>query len=1009
MDAFTFHALGNASAVRDLFEGIVWITGAGDYSLVATLLVTIGFVLVLAAGSVRSDGKNVIPYFAAALLFWFVSIVPKATVVIEDNRSESVYTVDNVPLGIAFTASMASGLGSWLAEGYESAFVPVSSARFTRFGAVFPERVAEALKAAGPVTPEARTLLAAVTSACIAPEIMTDSTKATQLFESADLWATVSSDGWLNPARSVAMPDGTVAYCPAAVTEMNQVFETVELPALKRILGAKLAPDSADPSGVLAEVIPQAEGLLFGIARSLDASLRHAVVMTAVTEGVSKMALSSDATLSLAVGLAQAQGNLASEINYRTMAKIGADFLPKARNGFEIIVIGLFPVVVLIALVSGNFMGAILKSYLMILIALELWPCAASLVNFLMVERDAGVFTALLEAYGADSIAAAALIRETGASSQAVAGALMMAVPVVCYMIVCGGAVAIGQMTGTLISPAQSAAQSQGVGLAAGNITQGNASVGNVSANNVSANKSDGSIRATTSQTVVTQSAFGSVTRGEGGILTGMSRTSVNLGVSAQSAQSLDRLQSTSYASGFAGAATQSSRYSVSQSAGDMTSARRAFSTALNETVTDMTSHGARWTGTSAATTSVSASDLTEHSRANQVSEGFSVQSQGSYSAGRALGGGAEPAAAGGVAAAPFSSSAVASYGSVLAPSISPGGAASAPAAARIGLPSVGIKGQLQATDSQQLIDQATGKSAASSASEQRQAWQTVHEAASRIAATHSDAAVRSVAADFVKQLSATEVASEDRAASMTDSQSFSAGLAESLGGRAATTVDDSPELMREAASRFGSAEGALRALNNGVARSDLALSHFYGREDAVRQGEDFGAGALPAPTARSSDAEVAARSLLALSQVEHRSLLAGAGRTVRSEASAVQKESERTRSGQALTEVTVDRTAAEVTRQSQATAGDALYRRGLMMVAREAYRMDNADKNYALRNAFLAGVGYRNGDALQKSLDEKASVDPELHSAISAVGSKLSTQMNESDWKSLAAASKSR
>ena len=156
--------------------------------------------------------------------------------------------------------------------------------------------------------------------------------------------------------------------------------------------------------------------------------------MTAVTEALDRSAQEGNTTLALAVNLAKAQGNLASEINYRTMAKIGAEFLPKVRNSLEIVVIGLFPVTVLLALASGHALGAVLKSWLMVLAALELWPAAASLVNFLVVQRDAGVFTALINAYGADSLAAAALIRETGASAQAVAGALMMAVPVICYL-----------------------------------------------------------------------------------------------------------------------------------------------------------------------------------------------------------------------------------------------------------------------------------------------------------------------------------------------------------------------------------------------------------------------------------------------------------------------------------------------------------------------------------------------------------------------------------------------
>ena len=247
MDGFTFHALGNAREVRDLFEGIVRITGDGDYAVAAALLVTVGFILVLAAGAVRADGKNVIPYFASAVLFWCAAVVPTATVVIHDNRSESVYTVDNVPLSVALTASLATTFGTWLAESYETAFVPVTSARFTRFGAVFPERVAEALKAAGPVTPEARRLLDTVAAACVVPEVLGDAAKGEALLASGDVWGTVSADGWVNPARAAALPDGTVAYCPAAVAALTKVFTETELPALKRVLGAKLTPRRCSP------------------------------------------------------------------------------------------------------------------------------------------------------------------------------------------------------------------------------------------------------------------------------------------------------------------------------------------------------------------------------------------------------------------------------------------------------------------------------------------------------------------------------------------------------------------------------------------------------------------------------------------------------------------------------------------------------------------------------------------------------------------------------------------
>ncbi len=1013
MAEFTFHALGNAEQVRDLFEGIVWVTGQGDYVLVAALLVTCGFIVVLAAGSVRADGRSAIPYFASAVLFWFACAVPTASVVIEDNRSESVYVVDNVPLGVAFTASVASALGTWLAEGYESAFVPVASARFTRFGAVYPERVAEALKAAGPVTTEARNLLAAVASACFIPEVVTDRAKAAALLKSGDLWATVSADGWVNPARAAALPDGTVAYCPAAMKTLAETLEKVELPALKKILGAKLAPDVADPSGVLAQSVPEAESLLYGVSRALDASLRHAVVMTTVTSAAARAAGEGDPTLALAVGLSKAQGNLASEINYRTMAKLGAEFLPKVRNSLEIVVIGLFPVVVLLALVSGHALGRVVKSWLMVLAALELWPCAASLVNFLMVSRDAGVFGALIEAYGADSLEAAAVIRETGASAQAVAGALMLSVPMVCYMVVCGGAMAIGSMTSGLVAPAQSAAQSQGAALAAGNISQGNVSLGNVSANSVNANKSDASVRAVQSSSVATQSAWGVATRAEGGELTGLSRTGVNLGVSAAASEGFDRRQATDYASGFSGATTESARLTDALSAGDAASARRAFSRALNEAVAESVAHGGVWSQTASAGSAVSVTQGADWARMNQVSEGTTVQSQGSWSAGfrlPAMGSSSETAP--GEANAPESSSmlftgAAATPATLAAMSATAGKTAGRAPAAAPGLPSLGVRGAVQASDAQTLIDQATGRTAAAGSLESREAYQTVKDAAARIAATHSDAAVRQTAADFVQSLSKQRTAMTDAASSVTDSASVSSSVGEARAGRVATTVDESPDLMRAAVRRFGSAEGALRALNEGSGRAALAADHQLQREGEAASGEAFGPGAMTSPAGHSADAVENARRRLAADRTAFRAQAASAGAGARKAAQAARQSAEGAPEGAALTEAVFAKTADAVDARRASAADEAAFRRGLLMVAREAYRADNASTNYALVNAFLAGVGYQSAGSLQQSVRERASQDETLRSAIAAAGSKASSDLTASDWSALVKAAR--
>lgn len=453
-DAFVFYAYWNGNQIRDLFEGV----GVGHQRLglcaAGGLLVVTGMVACLLIGAVKGEGRSVISYFACAVLFWFVAIVPKATVVIEDVRSQTVYNVDNVPLSMAFFASASSRIGHWLTQAYETAFIPADVAKYSSFGAVYPQRVMEVLQRTGPVTVQGRETLQAVLKNCVLPEVVLDGRKADEAMASSDLWTLIKSDGWVNPARLAVMPDGSVLKCPAAVAELEQVLVNVEIPALKRWVHVKLDPQAVNPSTSIAASITQTESLLLGISRSAESSLKHSLLLTALPKVMSGHAVTVAGPAAMASTLARAQGNLAGEINYRTMAKMAEDALPKIRNALEFVVIAMFPVVALIALVSGSGMAGVVRSYVTLLLTVQLWPALSSVVNYLVIAHDLHPFTLLAQNFGGSSLQAATLIRETGASSQAIAGALLCAVPVISYALVRAGDMAVGQLVGGLTQPA---------------------------------------------------------------------------------------------------------------------------------------------------------------------------------------------------------------------------------------------------------------------------------------------------------------------------------------------------------------------------------------------------------------------------------------------------------------------------------------------------------------------------------------------------------------------------
>lgn len=1011
-DAFVFYAYWNGNQIRDLFEGLVSVTAGAGFVQLAAFLVVTGLVAALLIGAVRGEGKHVISYFACAVLFWFVAIVPKASVVIEDVRSHTVYNVDNVPLSMAFFASVSSRIGHWLTQAYETAFIPADVAKYSSFGAVYPQRVMEVLQRTGPVTVQGRETLQSVLKSCVLPEVVLDSHKADQAMASSDLWTMIKSDGWVNPARLAVMPDGSVVKCPQAVAELEQVLTTVELPALKRWVGVKLDPEATNPSTSIAASITQTESLLLGISRSAESSLKHSLMLTALPKVMSGHAVNVAGPAAMASTLARVQGNLAGEINYRTMAKMAEDALPKIRNALEFVVIAMFPVVALIALVSGTGMANVVRSYITLLLTVQLWPALSSVVNYLVIAHDLHPFTLLAQNFGGSSLQAATMIRETGASSQAIAGALLCAVPVISYALVRAGDMAVGQLVGGLMQPAQSGATSQGASIAAGNISQGNVSVSNVSANNVSSNKSDTSVRSTDPGMMVTQSGYGTVTRAAAGEVTGLQRTAVNFGVGSQMQQSYVRGHLASNVGQTSTVTTDAARFSFSQPASSSDTTQQNFAHALKDALSEQRALTTNYLDSSGWGNSVTLTRATEMGRSANANE---TQSYSSL-AGLQINGngiirlpGEEPATQLPYVRSPSSAfrNGETQQSSVLVGSTpaynshrSEGVVGVEQLPKLMGTGSFG--GTLTMTDAQNVVDTATGKIGSSDTQVRNRSYQLVRSAAENVANNHSDERVRSYARGFVQSLDANQSAGRDQTQSSVESMSAVSTLNESDSSSVTTSADTSVPLMNYAVERYGSGEAALQAMYRPEEVTSFAGEQHVRAGGNVSPADRFGPGTIVSAVERNADVFEAAsinvelavdNNAAKINEISATTLNASTVGDVMSSTPSESVQRFDAQHGQFV---------AQHQNSTQARISRMNFDRGVVLVAREAYNKENQDKNFALRNAFLAGWGYRNGDEIQEDLRAWAASNPALQDRLEKIGASDRDYVSQDDWKSL-------
>ena len=977
-----FFAYWNGSQIRDLFEAVVAITGSADFTGLLKTIILFGFLCVITVCALRYRGLDAGSFIFAVALFYGVTLVPKTDLAINDERSGSVYVVSNVPLGLAFMASTTSHVGHWLTEIFEDTFAGVEAERFSRFGMVFPERAVNAILAAGPVTAQGRTLISDFNRNCVMPELIDYPQKIEALSTSGNLWQTIAQTGWVNPARKTQDTAGNWLGCDEAIAFIDNHMATKELPTIQKHLAMKLLPDQLDASTLILRVLPQAESLLLGVSQSLASSIKHSVFMNTLQSDIDNVAALAGHPLATATALAKAQGNLSSEINYRTMAEIAKDALPKVRNSLEFIILASFPLIFIMVLAAGHMAGTILRSYLTLLVWIQLWAPISAVMNYLIIHTDSHPMNQIIAEYGANTIYAASLIREAGASSQAIAGFLTILAPVIAFAIAKGSDFATAQLAASVMAPAQSAAQSQGASLTSGNISLGNTSWGNVSTNIQSGNKNDRSMGFTDSSMLQTASAYGSVTRNASGAVTGMSMTPVSMGVS--SAMSLGEANSQSATSSISNSFGYSDSIQALRSYTTQTADKSmaGFTRLLNSTLS--TQSGLQSTDSRSDLSSQTFGATSGQTIGSQLNNGQSAAVQTSLNLGvqnktSSLGNVSAPASAQLSSASPsLSSGNLATFNNKL-PVLASGAQTSFEPNLNLG-----VNGQVQT--SQQLLDTVTQQDSSSNSLQRQEAYKSLLAATRQISESTTDAGIRNAAQNFEAQLTRAYQYGNRMNFEQSANQSASSEFGYVSNQDLRTMMDNSPMAMQKAIETFGSAEAAQNALfHSPAARSYFAqelhkeMNKTKWNENAKQPLSTVDVDTLARPHRQSFESEATSRFDEAVS-------------SNRLDTEAVKRTAMGDRDVSAPPDIdrirqTVNRERASLTADREELQGKALKERGATASAKILYEEKESGVSTVLGNAFLGGVSYKSPEEYKDQLTRKANDSAEFSDSLKDLG----------------------
>jgi conjugal transfer mating pair stabilization protein TraG len=485
---FEIYAYGNVDSLTGVFNAIAAIMGGADYfGLIKTIAVT--GVLVAAFAGLFTPGRfHGWAWLMGFLMLYYALFLPKTEVVIIDKLGGNPpAVVGNVPIGVAFFGHATSKIGDVMTRFFETAFqvIPAPSAQmppelaYQKNGVLFGNRLIQATRSANIADPQLRTDLISYVYNCTLYDLQDGTINPAAFAQSTDIWSLMGSP---NPARFSTYGNPVqIDTCPTVYNYLATRLPAEVARARTRLafqLNPSLEPTTAQ--GVIDIQIEQAylKTKIATAAQGAAELLRQNILINLVqdTTNIIGQKINDPAGVMLATARANATASLNSA--FLTMGKVAEQALPLVRNVIEAVIYAVFPFVFLLLLLAqGRGLGMAIKSFVLSLVWIQLWPPLYAILNYVATLASARTLEAAARmGTGAQGLAldTASSIYSGAISDQAIAGYMVISIPIIATAIIKGGEVAFQAITS--VSPMQSAISGETSSTSKGNIAQNSVS-----------------------------------------------------------------------------------------------------------------------------------------------------------------------------------------------------------------------------------------------------------------------------------------------------------------------------------------------------------------------------------------------------------------------------------------------------------------------------------------------------------------------------------------------------
>lgn len=591
VEYFTFP--GNGEAVRAVFNGVATISGSTMMGGAMQAAALFGFLVTLAVAVFKLDLKDNFSYLFVVLFCWMGMMVPKTTVLITESGGYGYtgrqYTVGNVPVGLAYMGYFVSSFGQSITRKAEQVNHLPDDLNYSRTGMLFGTRLMENIREARIPDAQLTQDWALFMYQCSFFDMnLYHFYNVQDLAQSADILATLTHTNqalFTNVSQIASRRGNMLQYngksktmtCNEAAKELKdrtRFYSKNYLPGyIADRVFAGLGTNSAGINRVSALVTLGNSSFQYLLDNARFDTLKN-IEQAAMVEVIRQAGIINGQRNRNPAAVQQAFAQVQARNQYIAAQKTGSSMaswnLPLIRSAAEAILIGLFPFVMILAMLGGIMAFRLLSFYMMSMLWIQLWAPVASIINMIMTMNAKRLFS-VEAANGVITPGTGDTLLMAAADAQAAAGAAMWLIPVIAGALAMGGRSLMNGMMG-MTSSAKSTGEAAG-----SQVGSGNYSAGNMNYNNSNANKHSLNPVYTDPQMMTAQSAARTSWRN---MATGDSRAQMrnsSFGVSSQSQIS----QSESYSKAADRAETSAQQWQASfrESVSQGNANRLAFAT----------------------------------------------------------------------------------------------------------------------------------------------------------------------------------------------------------------------------------------------------------------------------------------------------------------------------------------------------------------------------------------------------------------------------------------------